>query len=143
GTPRKACITRRRTFSFTGEILEELTDRLRSVQVFLLQDLLETSSEIRGQIVQRFEQRLEKLLCARTGHRELSSSEKKVNAPEEYEELLPGVNRDDECWSSDQQERRAHRRATVPWSARHNGAIGAEANPAGSKPVLRARRHGP
>src|SRR5207244_319116 len=78
GTPRKACITRRWTFSFTGDILEQLTDRLRSVHVVLRQDLRKTSSEICGQIVQRFEQRLEKLLCARTGHRELSSARKKV-----------------------------------------------------------------
>src|SRR5206468_12634166 len=78
GTPRKACITRRWTFSFTGDILEQLTDRLRSVHVVLLQDLLETSSEIRRHIVQRFEQRLQKLLCARTGHRELSSARKKA-----------------------------------------------------------------
>src|SRR5258707_12905382 len=95
GTPRNACITRRWTLSLTGKILEQLTDRLRSVHVFLLQDLLKTSSEILGKIVQRFEQRLEKLLCARRVHRELSSVEKKANAPQENEELLPGVNRDD------------------------------------------------
>src|SRR2546421_11371917 len=93
GIPRNACITRRWTFSFiftwgsaphpgsvacgdscaprrslAGEILKELTDRLRAVHVVFLQDLLETLSELRREIIQRFEQRVKKLLCARTGH---------------------------------------------------------------------------
>jgi hypothetical protein len=96
GTPRKACITRRWTFSLTCEILEKLADRLRSIPVFVLQDLLKTSSEIRREIIQCFEQRLKELLCVRTVHRELSSPERKseMTRVREYEELLPGVNCD-------------------------------------------------
>src|SRR5689334_9997711 len=74
GTPRKACITRRWTFSVagsvTGEFLEQLTDGLRSIRMACVQDLLEPSSEIRRQIVHGVEQCLKKLLRAWTGHRE-------------------------------------------------------------------------
>src|SRR6476619_7030693 len=72
GIPRNACITRRWIFSFTGEVLKELTDRPRSVRMFLLQDLLETSGEVRREIVQCFQQRLKELLRAGTVHAQLS-----------------------------------------------------------------------
>src|SRR4029450_8982129 len=61
-----------------GEIPEELSDRLRSVHLFLLQELLKKTSEIRRQIIQRFEQCVKELLCARTVHRELSSPDEKA-----------------------------------------------------------------
>src|SRR5437867_3546552 len=68
GTPRKARITSRSTFSLTAEILEELSDRLRAVHVFLLQDLHKTSGEIRRQVLHRFEKCQKELVCAGTVH---------------------------------------------------------------------------
>ena len=47
--------------------------RLRSVGLVLLQNLLETTGEIRREILQRFEQRLKELLCVRAVHGQVSS----------------------------------------------------------------------
>src|SRR5215208_766162 len=68
GTPRNACITRRWSFSFTGDILEQLTDRRGSVDVVLLQQLGDTLREIGRKLIHRFEQRQKKLLGAWTVH---------------------------------------------------------------------------
>src|SRR5687767_1115109 len=69
GIPRKACITRRWTFSVTGELLEQLAVRLRSVSCFRFQELGEAPDEIRGQIIQRLQQGLKELVCAWPMHR--------------------------------------------------------------------------
>src|SRR5512145_2221768 len=91
GTPRKACITSRWSVSVTGELIEELTDRLRPVAVWAVQELLETRREIRREVFQRFEQRQKELLHAWTGHAALLG--RTGNVPEAYEEPMPGVNR--------------------------------------------------
>src|SRR5687768_12830831 len=93
GTPRNACITRRWIFSFTGTILEELTNRLRPVHGLCLQDFLKTSGEVRRKIIQRFEQLPKKLMCVRPVHWQLSSPGQRANVPEAYEERFPDVNR--------------------------------------------------
>jgi hypothetical protein len=61
-------MTRRWIFSLTGEILEELPDRQRSVALFFRQDFRQTLDEIRRQIIERFQERLNELLCVWTVH---------------------------------------------------------------------------
>src|SRR6188768_3620393 len=73
GMPRKARMTSRWTFSVTGDFLEEQTNGLRSVGLVLLQNLLEATGEIRREILQRVEQRLEELVRVRAVHGQLSS----------------------------------------------------------------------
>src|SRR4029079_17756879 len=73
GIPRNARMTSRCSLSVTGQILEELPECLRSVGLFLLQNLLETKGELRREIIQCFEQRLNELLGARTVHGQVSS----------------------------------------------------------------------
>src|SRR5262245_28753538 len=68
GMPRKACMTRRWIRSLTGQILEQLTDCQRSVAVFSGQDFLETLEEIRRQIIERFQNGPNELLCVGTVH---------------------------------------------------------------------------
>src|SRR5262245_32824055 len=68
GTPRNACITSRWSLSVTGGILEQLTDRGGSVDVFRLQEVGKTSGQIRRKLIQRVEQRQKKLLRAWTVH---------------------------------------------------------------------------
>ena len=64
GTPRNACITRRWIFSVTGDILEQLSDRLRSVRRVLLQHALEALDDVRGKVIHRFEQGSKEFLFA-------------------------------------------------------------------------------
>src|SRR5215831_6477842 len=82
GIPRNARMTSRCTLSVTGQILEELPECLRSVGLVFLQNLLEATGEVRREIIECFEQRLKKLLGARTVHGQISSPsmKKKPNA---------------------------------------------------------------
>src|SRR5262245_5437508 len=68
GTPRNACMTSRWSLSVTGDILEQLTDRGRPVDVVFLQQVGKPLGQIWRKLIQRFEQRQKKLLRAWTVH---------------------------------------------------------------------------
>jgi hypothetical protein len=68
-------MTRRWSLSVTCGFLEELPEGLRSVRVLLLQDLRETTSEIWWELIERLEQPLQELFCARTVHARLLGEE--------------------------------------------------------------------
>jgi hypothetical protein len=57
-------MTRRWSFSVTGNILEQLTDRGGSVDVVFLQQFGKPSGKVRRKLIQRFEQRQKKLVRA-------------------------------------------------------------------------------
>src|SRR5262245_30780681 len=76
GTPRNACITSRWSLSVTGDILEQLTDRGRPVDVLFLQQVGKTPGQIGRKLIQRVEQRQKKLLRAWTVHECLLTSAK-------------------------------------------------------------------
>src|SRR6185295_12040465 len=91
GTPRNACMTRRWSLSVTGDILEQLTDRGRPVDVVLPQEIGKTSGQIWRQIIQRFEQRPKKLLRAWTVHEDLQFSKSESGKTQEYEQQRSDV----------------------------------------------------
>src|SRR5687768_4914572 len=68
GMPRNARITRRWSFSFTGEFLEQLADRRGPVDVVLLQQRGKTLRQLGRDLIQRFEQRQKEFLGAWTVH---------------------------------------------------------------------------
>jgi hypothetical protein len=86
----------RRILSLTGELLEKLPDRQRSIRMFRGEELLEPTKEIRRKVVECFEDRLEDLLCARPVHYPSSIENKRRNAQEEYEESSIPVNSDND-----------------------------------------------
>src|SRR5262245_50309835 len=91
GTPRKACITRRWTFSFTGNVLEQFADRLRSVRGGALQELGESARKSRRKLIHRLEERQQEFLCALPMHEVFVRSGLSGSDLRDYVERSEGV----------------------------------------------------